>query len=162
MIVMLFGHPVPGVAENERSIADVLGLSTAIEVAAQSRNRCGETLRPKLLGVFDDPVRQRFLLELGSDFRHPDRVEFRMDRRLPVRRGLSFARSRTHFPAGGPVDARRDSVRASARASTGRSPRKGHAILVSSAANRICQQPPTFIRWRPSRIMARFFSRTGR
>ena len=80
MIIVLFGHPVPRVAENEGSIADMLGIVDGDRgrgaVAKQMRRHAAAKRR---LGVFDDPARQRCLLELGSDLRNPDRVEFRMD-----------------------------------------------------------------------------------
>ena len=159
MIVVLFGHPVPGVAENEGSIADVLGLSTAIEVATQSRNRCGERLRPKAaFGVVDDPVRQRCLLELGSDFRHPDRVEFRMD--YVSSAGRRDCRSERFSPQ------EDRSMHVEIAFEPRRERRREHRLVEDmrfwSRRRRtaICQEPPTFTRCRPSRIIARFLRRT--
>jgi hypothetical protein len=68
VIVMLFGHPVSRMAENEGSIADVLGIVDSDRsrgaIAKQVRRHAAAESR---LGVFDDPAPQRFLLELGSD-----------------------------------------------------------------------------------------------
>ena len=67
VIVMLFGHPVFRMAENEGSIADVLGTADGDRgrgaVAKQVRRHAAAESAP---GVFDDPARQRFLLDLGS------------------------------------------------------------------------------------------------
>ena len=80
MVIVLFSHPVPRVAENEGSIADVLGIVEGDRgrdaVPKQMRRHAAAEGR---LGVFDDPVRQRCLLNLGSNLRHPDSVDFRMD-----------------------------------------------------------------------------------
>ena len=78
MVIVLFSHPVPGVAENEGSIADVLGIVEGDRgrdaVAKQMRRHAAAKSR---LGVFDDPVR-RCLLDLFQP-PTPDGVDFRMD-----------------------------------------------------------------------------------
>jgi hypothetical protein len=75
---MLFCHPVVGVAENQRSIPNVLrvinGDRSRGAVAKQVRRHAAAEGR---LGVLHNPVRQRRLLDVASDFRNPDCVESR-------------------------------------------------------------------------------------
>jgi hypothetical protein len=70
VVIVLFGHPVPRVAEDEGSIADVLGIVEGDRgrdaVPKQMRRHAAAE---SVLGVFDDPVRQRSLLDLGSNLR---------------------------------------------------------------------------------------------
>src|SRR5580704_8157998 len=82
MIVMLFRRPVSGMAESQGSIANVLW------VVDRNRGRSGvakhmwtHSSAKSVSGVDEDPAPERAVLELSPDFRNPDRVEIRMDRR---------------------------------------------------------------------------------
>jgi hypothetical protein len=83
VIVVLFGHPVPRVAENERSIADM----TWVFHSDRGRGGVAKEMRrdpaAKLLsGVVENPSLHHFRHELGSDFRDPEGIEPGIDRRL--------------------------------------------------------------------------------
>ena len=132
------------------------GLSMATAVATQSRNMCGNRPRPnsRRVRTYDSEVRElrRSWVPLARPRprRGPDEPAELRDCRTSAR------------PAGGPADARQDIVPVSGRAPPGEPPRKATWVLISSAEKTIRQRPPTFMRCRPSRTMARFLRRTGR
>ena len=72
MIIVLFGHRVPDVPENEGSISDLLrivhGDRGCGAVAKQMRRDASAESR---FGANDDPVRKNTDIELGSQLRHP-------------------------------------------------------------------------------------------
>ena len=98
MIVMLFGHPVTGVAENERSIPNVFRVVDGDRgCGAVAKHMRIETVSELPSRALEDRLPKGPILELGPDFRNPDRVEFRMDRR-GVRIAVSLLASHQDRP----------------------------------------------------------------
>ena len=72
VVIVLFCHTMVGVAENKRSIADVLwivdGYRGRSGVAKQMRR---DALAESRFGMGDDPARERFCLEVRTHIRDP-------------------------------------------------------------------------------------------
>jgi hypothetical protein len=76
MIVMLLGRPVSDMAENQRSIADVLwvvdGDGGRGAITEQVRRNASAESCPCM---FYNSARKRVRVKLRSDFRNPDGIE---------------------------------------------------------------------------------------
>jgi hypothetical protein len=152
---MLFGRLVPGVAENERSIADVLRVVDGDRGCGAVTKQMREEATAELPTPDEDLESKVCAHELGSALRDPDRVEPRMKRRgVAIAVALLASEQDRSMHVEIAFESRPERRRRSASL--------GAWVLVSSAANTICQRPPTLVRWRPSRMLTKFFSRTGR
>jgi len=79
---MLFGRRVRSMAEDNRSVADVLRVVDGDRgCGAVAKHVRRNAMAEGCPCVFDDPARQRMLLEVCSDVGNPERVELRTDRR---------------------------------------------------------------------------------
>ncbi len=88
MIVMPFGRLVSGMAENKRSIPNVLRVVDRDHGCDAVAKHMREETAAKLPTRTEEDLESKGLIrELGPDFRHPDRVELRMNRR-----GVGIAR----------------------------------------------------------------------
>src|SRR6516165_4189823 len=80
VIVVLFGHSVPRMPQNERSIPNVLRVvDSNRSCGGVAKHVRGDPSTKGRLGVVGDSPCQRSFLQRGSDFRDPDRINVRPD-----------------------------------------------------------------------------------